>query len=68
MAIIRKKTDRESSIKVAFKEFEKEMSLIIKKKNLKFFFNDPNYNCDVYILKVYLNIKLDLIKPEKNRE
>src|SRR6266540_3246874 len=63
-----KKTDRKSSMKATFREFEKEISLMTELEDLKFLFNDSNYNCNVYILKVHPNIKLDLMKFNKNGE
>jgi len=62
------KTDREPSIEAALRELEKETSLIAEPEDLKFLINDPNYNCDIYTLKVHPNTKLDLMKPDKNRE
>ncbi len=62
------KTDREPNIKAALKEFEKETGLMVESEDLKFLLNDSNYNCDVYILKVHLNTKLDLIKSNKNEK
>ncbi len=55
-------------MKAALRELEEETGLVAKPEDLKFLINDPNYNCDVYTLKVYLNIELDLIKSDKNRE
>ncbi len=62
------KTNGKLSIEVTFRELEKEMGFIAKSEDLKFFFNNFNYNCDIYTLKVYLNIELDLMEPNKNRE
>ena len=55
-------------MKAALRKLEKEMSLMVKSENLKFFLNNPNYNCDIYILKIHSNTKLDLMKPKKNRK
>ena len=60
------KTDKELSMKAALRELEKETGLIAESEDLKFLLNNPNYNCNVYTLKVHPNIKLDLIKPNKN--
>ncbi len=60
------KTDRKSSMEATLRKLEKETGLIAESENLKFLFNNPNYNCDVYTLKVYPNTELDLIKPNKN--
>ena len=62
------KTDRESSIEAALRELEKETSLVAKTKDLKFLLNNPNYNCDIYTLKVYLNTEFNLMKSNKNEE
>ncbi len=53
-------------MKVALKELEKEIGLVAELEDLKFLLNNPNYNCDVYTLKVHLNTELDLIEPNKN--
>jgi len=60
------KTDREPSIEVALRELKKETDLMAESETLKFPLNDPNYNSNVYTLKVLPNIKLDLMKPNKN--
>ena len=55
-------------MEAALRELEEETDFVAKSKDLKFLINDPNYNCDVYILKVHLNTKLDLMEPDKNGE
>ena len=65
---LRGKTDREPSMEVALKELKEETGLVAETEDLKFLLNDPNYNCDVYTLKVYPNTELDLIKSNKNEE
>ena len=62
------KTDGESSIEAALRELEEKTDLVAEPEDLKFLINDPNYNCDVYILKVHLNTELDLMEPDKNGE
>src|SRR6266545_2713662 len=62
------KTDGELSMEAALRELEEETSLVAEPENLKFLINDPNYNCDVYTLKVHPNTELDLMEPDKNRE
>ena len=62
------KTDGELSMEVALRELEKETGFVAETEDLKFLINDPNYNCDVYILKVHPNIELDLTEPNKNRK
>src|SRR6266542_3359205 len=46
------KTDGKPSMEAALWELEEETSLVAKLEDLKFLINDPNYNCDVYTLKV----------------
>src|SRR6266511_1505646 len=62
------KTDGEPSIEAALRELEEETGLMAEPEDLKFLINNPNYNCDVYTLKVYPNTELDLTEPEKNGE
>src|SRR6266498_2903258 len=62
------KTDGKLSMEAALQELEEETDLMAELEDLKFLINDPNYNCDVYILKVYPNTKLDLMEPNKNEE
>src|SRR6266542_6434618 len=62
------KTDREPSMEAALRELEEETDLVAEPEDLKFLINNPNYNCNVYTLKVHPNTELDLIKPEKNGE
>src|SRR6266511_4455384 len=62
------KTDREPSMKAALRELEKEIGLVAEPEDLKFLINDPNYNCDVYTLRVHPNTELDHMEPDKNGE
>ncbi len=62
------KTDGEPSMEVALRELEEEISLVAEPEDLKFLLNNPNYNCNVYTLKVHPNTELDLIEPNKNRK
>src|SRR6266542_5704382 len=55
-------------MKTALWELEEETELVSEPKDLKFLINNPNYNCDVYTLKVHPNTELDLMEPDKNRE
>ncbi len=41
---------------------------MVKLEDFKFLFNNSNYNCNIYILKIYLNIKLDFIISKKNEK
>ncbi len=63
---LKEKTDGKLSIKAALRELKKETGLVAEPEDLKFLLNDPNYNYDVYILKVHPNTELDLMKPNKN--
>src|SRR6266496_1368509 len=62
------KTDGEPSVEAALRELEEETGLVAELEDLKFLLNDPNYNCDIYTLKVHPNTELDLIEPDKNGE
>ena len=62
------KTNGEPSIEAAFRELKEETDLVAEPEDLKFLLNNLNYNCNVYTLKVYLNIEFDLIEPNKNRK
>src|SRR6266542_2679168 len=62
------KTDGKPSMKAALRELEEETGLVAEPEDLKFLINNLNYNCDVYILKVYPNTELDLMEPDKNGE
>src|SRR6266511_3364718 len=64
----RGKTDGELSMEATLRELEEETGLIAELEDLKFLINNPNYNCDVYTLKVHLNTELDLMEPDKNGE
>ncbi len=55
-------------MKATLREFKKETGLIAESEDLKFLFNNSNYNCNVYILKIHLNTELDLMKSDKNEE
>src|SRR6266511_3284143 len=62
------KTDGEPSMEAALRELEEETGLVAELEDLKFLINDPNYNCDIYTLKVHPNTKLNLMKSNKNGE
>jgi len=55
-------------MKAALRELEEEIDLVAESEDLKFLINDPNYNCDVYTLKVHPNTELDFIESDKNGE
>src|SRR6266498_2728676 len=62
------KIDEKLSMEAALRELEEETGLVAEPEDLKFLINDPNYNCDVYILKIHPNTELDLMEPNKNGE
>ena len=62
------KTDGKSSMKAALWELEEETGFVAESENLKFLINDPNYNCDIYTLKIHPNTELDLMELDKNEE
>ncbi len=62
------KTDGEPSVEAALRELEEETGLVAEPEDLKFLINDPNYNCNVYTLKVHPNTEFDLMEPDKNGE
>src|SRR6266540_3196912 len=62
------KTDGEPSMEAALQELEEETGLVAEPEDLKFLINDPNYNCDIYTLKVHPNTELDLMELDKNGE
>jgi len=49
----------ESSRHAVTWELLEETGLEVILEDLQYLFNDPEYNCDVYKLKVYLRIELD---------
>src|SRR6266498_4105168 len=63
-----RKTNGKTIIEAALRELEEETGLVIESEDLKFLINDPNYNCDVYTLKVHPNTELDLMEPDKYGE
>ena len=50
------------------RELEEETDLVAETENLKFLLNNPNYNCDIYTLKVHPNTELDFMELNKNGE
>jgi len=44
---------------VILKELEEETGLVAIRGDLQFLFNDNNFDCDVYKLKVHPKMKLD---------
>ncbi len=53
------KINEKPNMKAALKELKKEISLMAEPEDLKFLLNDPNYNCDIYTLKMHPNTELD---------
>ena len=57
--------ENEYSIEAILRETEEETGLIIKKDIPQLIFNDPKFNCDVYITKVSMNTTLRNTEPNK---
>ncbi|PKK55224.1 hypothetical protein RhiirC2_803042, partial [Rhizophagus irregularis] len=57
--------NRESSLQAVLRETKEETALDIKKDECVFLFNDPAFNCDVYLTKVPDYQELQRTKPEK---
>jgi ADP-ribose pyrophosphatase YjhB (NUDIX family) len=57
--------ENEYSIEAVIRETEEETGLIIKKNIPKLIFNDPKFNCDVYVTKVDMNTVLRNTEPNK---
>ncbi len=58
----------ESSRYAAAKEVLEETGLEVILEDLQYLFNDPEYDCDVYKLKVHPRIELDRTEPTKQEE
>ncbi len=43
----------------ALRELEKEIGLVVIREDLQFLFNDNNFDCNVYKLKVHLRTELN---------
>jgi ADP-ribose pyrophosphatase YjhB (NUDIX family) len=55
----------ESSLQAALRKTKEETGLEIGKDNTQSVFNDPTFNCDVYITKVTDDQELQQTEPEK---
>src|SRR6266536_5314875 len=58
----------ESSRHPTAREVLEEMGLEVILGDLQYLFNDPEYDCDVYKLKVHLRIELNRTEPTKQGE
>ncbi len=58
----------ESSRQVTAREVLKKIGLEVILRDLQYLFNDPEYDCDVYKLKVHPRTELDQIKLTKQGE
>ena len=58
----------ESSKQAAIREVLEETELKVILGDLQYFFNDPEYDCNVYKLKVHLRTEFDRIEPTKQGE
>ncbi|CAB5196282.1 unnamed protein product [Rhizophagus irregularis] len=57
--------NRESSLQAVLRETKEETALNIEKDECVFLFNDPAFNCDVYLTKVPDYQELQRTEPEK---
>ncbi|GES88976.1 hypothetical protein GLOIN_2v1772369 [Rhizophagus clarus] len=55
----------ELSIQAVLRETQEETGINLKKEELTYLFNDPNFNCDIYATKLISNQKLEHTKPDK---
>ncbi|GES92020.1 NUDIX domain-containing protein [Rhizophagus clarus] len=55
----------ESSIQTVLRETQEETGIKLKKKELTYLFNDPNFNCNIYATKLISNQKLEHTEPDK---
>jgi len=44
----------------------KETGIDCEEEDMKFLFNDPKFNCDVYTIKLKAGTHLKRMEPEKN--
>ena len=54
--VCEKSEKNESSIKVCERETDEETGLKMKVKRMRKIFNNPEYNCDIYITKLLLQL------------
>ncbi|PKY61365.1 hypothetical protein RhiirA4_486237, partial [Rhizophagus irregularis] len=57
--------NRESSLQAVLRETKEETALDLKKDECIFLFNDPAFNCDVYLTKIPDYQELQRTEPEK---
>src|SRR5215216_4548632 len=62
----RKVDEGEIPMKAAIRETEEETGIIFKDKDLEYLFNDPEFNCNVYITKVPRDVELEQTEKDKN--
>ena len=55
----------ESSLQAALRETKEETALEVNSEQCEFLFNDPAFNCDVYLTKVLDHQELKRTEPEK---
>ncbi len=58
----------ESSRQAAVREILEETGLKVILEDLQYLFNDPEYDCDMYKLKIHLRTELDRTEPTKQEE
>ncbi|HEY6437751.1 MAG TPA: NUDIX domain-containing protein, partial [Ignavibacteriaceae bacterium] len=55
----------ETSVEANLRETEEETGIKLKEENCIFIFNDPKYNCDVYVTKIEDNVYPQWTEPNK---
>ncbi|GBB94551.1 hypothetical protein RclHR1_02380010 [Rhizophagus clarus] len=55
----------ESSIQAVLRKTQEETGIKLKKEELTYLFNDPNFNCDIYATKLISSQKLEHTEPDK---
>ena len=56
----------ENPMKAAVRETEEETGIKVKKEDLEYLFNDPEFNCNVYATKIPKGTKLQQTEEDKN--
>ncbi|CAI2178656.1 1031_t:CDS:2 [Funneliformis geosporum] len=57
---------REIPIKATIRKIEEKTGIILKDKDLKYLFNNPEFNCNVYITKVSKDYQKNSYSCNKN--
>src|SRR5581483_11930117 len=56
---------RESSVQATLRETKEETGIQLDESHLIFLFNDPTYNCDVYVSKIPIETEPQHTEPQK---